>query len=134
MPWYWLLIVAAVRLLFLLAPFMVVHKHFALNNLVEAKEFAKAGACKAALVSYPALLFVAIMAVADKTCTRGVSSTFVTVYVFAGALLSFGFYKFPEWWYRGTWVPFYWIGGITLIDILATVFFTPRAVAFICVT
>jgi hypothetical protein len=137
MSWEWEVLTAIVRFLFLLAPFLNVSKDFALKGatLIEAKEMAVAGSCRAMLVSFPAQLLLAILARASNTPCQTVRFLPVALYVVVGLLLAFGLFKIPTKLFRPVrvkGVQFIWFGTVTVLGVLAQIFGLERAVALIC--
>lgn len=122
------------RLAILLAPFLFVGNEFALPQpyLAEAKEFVSATACKAMLVPFPALVFISVMAAADKACSHGISPLIDTMYVCGFLCVGYGLYRIPARAYRGTLVPFYWLAGITAFDVVTALLVVPKATQLLC--
>jgi len=134
MSWEWEALTGVVRLLFLLAPFMKVEAAFSLagDTLHEAKEFAQASSCRALLVSFPAELFLVILAQASNTQCRTVNWLLIAGYVVVGFVLAFGLFKIPARYYRGPFHPFLLFIIITALSIVFKTYGLAPVVALIC--
>lgn len=134
MSWEWEALGAVVRILFLLAPFVDVDKHFALagDYIKEAREFALVGSCRAMLVSFPAQLLLAILAGAGSQQCKGVSVLSIAIYFLAALIVGFALIKIPTHWLRGSVVPFIWLVTFELFSVLAHVFGLAPALRSIC--
>jgi hypothetical protein len=134
MSWEWEVLGAVVRSLFLLAPFMSVAKDFpfAGDSLVEAREFALAGSCRAMLVSFPAQLFLAILARASDSRCQNVKWLAIALFAFGAAIIAVGLFNIPTRWFRGTIVPFVWLIVFTALGVIAQIFGLSRAVQLAC--
>jgi hypothetical protein len=134
MPWEWKTLAAAVRLLFLLAPFMGVAKEFSLTgvSLAEAREMAAAGSCRALLVSFPVQLFLAILARASNTPCQKVNWLMVALFVIVGSVATVVLYNIPARIFRGTLPPYICFVLVTAADILTDKFALTLAISLIC--
>jgi hypothetical protein len=134
MSWEWEVLGAVVRSLFLLAPFMSVAQDFTFvgDSLVEAREFALAGSCRAMLVSFPAQLFLAILARASSTQCQNVKWLTIALFAFGCVIIAVGLFNIPTRWFRGTIVPFVWLIVFTGLGVIAQIFGLSRAVQLVC--
>ncbi len=135
MPWYWVVLTAIVRVLFVLAPFMGVRKEFPIpNNIIrEVQDFARAGACKAMLLSFPALQIINLLATTETVCGKtGVAPFPLAVILLLCAVLAVALYFLPTWLYRGKLKSFLWFAGITTFDALLTMLVFPRFAGSLC--
>lgn len=134
MSWEWEVLGAVVRSLFLLAPFMSVAKDFSFagDGLVEAREFALSGSCRAMLVSFPPQLFLAILARASSTQCQTVRWLSIALFAIGGVILAVGLFNIPTRFFRGTIVPFVWLIVFTALGVLAQIFGLSRAVQLMC--
>ena len=119
----WEILLAVIRLLFVVAPFMSIGKEFGLigTTLDKAKEFANAGNGRAILVTFPIELFVRTLAEADNrgaTCQKNLFM--IAVYVVIVVLLAYMLYKTPTDLFRTWFLPFVWFFVITILSLLAT--------------
>jgi hypothetical protein len=134
MQWEWEVLAAVIRFLFFLAPFLNVEKEFGFagNELVEAREFAWAGSCRAMLVSFPAELIIIVLGEASKKQCNNVNFLMVAVYIIAAVILAYGLFLIPATYFRGRFRPFVWLAIFTaLIVVVKTVGVTP-ALSVIC--
>ena len=135
MEWQWDVLTAVVRLLFLLAPFMNVAKDFSLAgaNLIEAREFANAGATRAILVSFPLQALITIWTSASKLdrCAP-VNWMTVALYVVGAAVVAVLLYRVPTRLFRGSFLPFVWWIGFTALFLAVQDKVGPPAARLMC--
>lgn len=135
MPWYWVGLTAVVRLLFLRAPFLGVSDEFAIPDefTEEAQDYARAGACKAILLSFPVLQLINLLAAADRDCGQaGVAPFPIALIVVVGVVLEVLVYYIPARYYRGSHRSFVWFAGVTLADVLLVTTGIPRVDLLLC--
>jgi hypothetical protein len=102
------------------------------DSLVEAREFALAGSCRAMLVSFPAQLFLAILARASSTQCQNVKWLTIALFAFGCVIIAVGLFNIPTRWFRGTIVPFVWLIVFTGLGVIAQIFGLSRAVQLVC--
>jgi hypothetical protein len=129
----WYILAGAVRILFLFAPFMSVKEEFPLtgNTLDEAQEMARAGNCRAMLVSFPAEFLLRALAEASTRCHQP-DLLIVAIYFVIASALAFGLYKIPANPYFRGGRPYIWFVAFTIFGAAAQIKFLALAVGFIC--
>src|SRR5215471_2500818 len=102
MPLRWLVLVAVVRLIFVLGPRTVKESEFNLppEQWAEAQEMARVGTCRGLLASLPVLLAMSTFQATEKACPTGIAAfptvSLSVVLVVAVLVLL----KFPARWLR----------------------------------
>ncbi|WP_095194343.1 hypothetical protein [Pseudomonas sp. Irchel 3A7] len=135
MSWEWLILIAIVRLLFVIAPFLKMIDHFAFSKeyAEEAQDFARACACKAMLLSFPALQLINLLAMADKNCGQlGVASFPLAAGFLLSVLIAVLLFFIPAHYYRGALKGFYWVSGVTILDVLLSILVFPELSKLLC--
>lgn len=127
MPWTWLIIMGIARLLLLLipnAPFFNVKNEFVFEGsaLTEAREFANAITCRSILGSFPAFMFLMVLSAANKAYPQGIDSVMICVYIFVFLVILIICFLISPKYFRGTMPPFYWLGGVIIIETLIRIF------------
>jgi magnesium-transporting ATPase (P-type) len=133
MPWKWVILIAIVRVLFLLAPFLGVIKDFAIPKQYEdeVQDFARASACKAVLLSFPALQLINLLVVTEKNCSVGVAPFPLAVTFLLCVLIAWLLSFIRAHRYRGK-KSFYWVVGVTVIDAVLTILVFPDYAGSFC--
>lgn len=134
MSWNWVILMAIVRVLFVLAPsFIRIKEDFAFEHPKEAQDFARASACKAMLLSFPVLLLINLLATADQSCGQyGVAPYPLTVSYILCTVISVLFLYIPAYSYRGMRNNIFWVVGITFSDAILTIIMIPALVQYLC--
>jgi hypothetical protein len=133
MTWHWYILITIVRILFLFSPFKKDLSNefpFPDDEWDEVKEYSNATNCIALLISFPVFLYITILAEADKVhTTTGINPLVAVIYLSGIICLSLLVFRFPPEWFRGERSPYYWLGGIIILEFIINVFLLNHLVA-----
>jgi hypothetical protein len=118
MPLRWLVLVAIVRLIFVLAPRTVKQSEFNLAppQWAEAQEMARVGTCRGLLASLPVILSMSTFQATEKACPTGIAAFPTVSLSIVLVVVVLGLLRFPARWLRGTLVPYALIAGLLVLD------------------